>query len=412
MALTYTLSGSAFTDSQYGTAANATAVKTLVNQVVDRRYHKQVLKKSLFTKRGLIGPDAYAEGMTEGTAPGYPVIRKQQLQAESGDVIKMGLLRKLTSDHKTGGKVLDAQLVDGESTYDFYNLKVSIERWREGVYGFGGMSVQRNPYANTIKGIQEEVLQNWNAEIYDTSLLYALWCGWSPNLLRAHGTTNCDPAPNPNTLFGNDTTLSTSRTQADLVGTGEDDVKAQTFDIGYTYFTQSDMDPVMIDGQAYVIALISPRARMFLLRDADFRNAQLHAGVRGLDNPLFKSADFVYGNCLIMTYDKIRSILNGYNPNSNTVGSSQITEAAYTGIGGGVTSANLHQTMFLGANAVAVAEGSFRLVDRKEDDYGNVIGTGIDMIFGARRADWAGEASGSSNQSSLVIVNTLVGSTA
>ena len=81
-----------------------------------------------------------------------------------------------------------------------------------------------------------------------------------------------------------------------------------------------------------------------------------------------------------------------------------------TGIGGGVAYTKLHQTQFLGANAVAAAEGRMGLVDRKEDDYGNVIGTGIDMIFGSRRADWASEdATATANQSSLMIVNTLVG---
>lgn len=408
MALTYTLSGSAFTDSQYGTAANATAVQAIVREVVDREFHKQVLKKQVFSVRGLIGPDTFSEGDTTSTAPGFPIIRKEQLNTESGDVIKMGLLRALSSDHKTGGKVLNAQLVDGESTYDFYNLKVSIERWREGVYGFGGMSHQRNPFTTGIKGVQETVLQDWAAGIQDTSILYAQWCGWSPNLLRAHGHTNCPPTANANTLFGNDETFDTTRTQADLTGAAADNISALTLEIGAAYCQQNDFDPVMINGGAYWVVLVSPKGKLKLMRDDDYRQAMLHAQNRGDDNPLFKAADAIYANCVVMTYDKVRSILGGLNPASSTVGSSQITEVAYTGIGGGVTASQLHQTLFLGANATALAMGMTKLVDRKEDDYGNILGTAVDQIFGARRADWAPESGTAVNQSGLVIVNTVI----
>jgi hypothetical protein len=408
MALTYTLSGSAFTDSQYGSAANATAVKMLVKEVVDERFHKQVLKKQIFATRGLIGPDGYREGDTTQTAPGFPIIRKEQLNSSSGDVIKMGLLRKLTADHKTGGKVLNAQLVDAEGTYDFYNNRVSIERWRHGVYGFGGMSVQRNPYATPIKGIQETVLQDWAADIKDTSILYAQWCGWSPNLLRAHGHTNCAPTANVNTLFGNDVTLDTARTIANISGSNSDNVSGLTLEIGSTYMQQNDFDPVMVDGQPYWVALVSPKGRLCLQRDEAFREAMQLARERGKDNPLFRWADAIYADCVVFSYDKIRSILGGLNPAGSTVGSSEITEASYTGIGDGVTAAQLHQTMFLGANATAFALGMTSIVDRKEDDYGNIIGTGVDMIFGAKRCDWAPESGSAVNQSGLVIVNTVL----
>ena len=224
MALTYTLSGNAFADSLFGTATASTALKTLVPQVVDRRYHKTVLDKSFFTRAGIVGPDSYTEGGVMGTAPGFPVVRKTELNAQPGDVIKMGLLRKLTANYLTGGKVANLQLVDNETVYDFYSLKVSIERWRQGVYGFGGMSVQRNPYATPLKGIQQEVLADWTAEMQDTALLYALFTGWSPHLMRAHGVTNCHPTWNPNTLYGNDVTLTTTRTVADLSGAGDDNV--------------------------------------------------------------------------------------------------------------------------------------------------------------------------------------------
>ena len=41
-------------------------------------------------------------------------------------------------------------------------------------------------------------------------------------------------------------------------------------------------------------------------------------------------------------------------------------------------------------------------------DYGNIIGTDVDMIFGAQRLDWSPESGSAVNQSSCVVVNTLV----
>ena len=112
---------------------------------------------------------------------------------------------------------------------------------------------------------------------------------------------------------------------------------------------------------------------------------------------------------MIYRYDKIRTILGGYNPAGLTVGSNEITEASYTGIGGGVAAANLHQTLFLGANAVALAEGSFKTsLVRAENDYGNIIGRATDMIFGARRVKFVKEdASTYTEQGMVKIVNTI-----
>ena len=119
----------------------------------------------------------------------------------------------------------------------------------------------------------------------------------------------------------------------------------------------------------------------------------------------------MYNNHIIITYDKIRSVLAGHNPDGTiTVTSNTIAaEADYSSIGGGVSAANLHQTLILGANAIAMADVSSSIVDRKEDDYGNFIGSGVDMIFGARRGDFACEDATVANQSSLRIVNSLVG---
>jgi hypothetical protein len=113
---------------------------------------------------------------------------------------------------------------------------------------------------------------------------------------------------------------------------------------------------------------------------------------------------------LIYTYDKVRTILGGNNPASLTVGSNEITEAAYTGIGGSVTSAQLHQTLFFGANAVALAEGQFSTnLVRSEDDYRHIIGRATSNIFGARRVRFTKEDTTTNTEQAIVkVVNTLI----
>ena len=49
MTLTYTAPGFVFVDSQWGTAT-AGSVQNLVNQVIDKKYHKQVQKKLFLIK--------------------------------------------------------------------------------------------------------------------------------------------------------------------------------------------------------------------------------------------------------------------------------------------------------------------------------------------------------------------------
>lgn len=405
-----------FVDSQFGTATTAN-VKNLVNQVIDRKYHKQVQKKLFFATAGMIGPDQYGgDGPLSvyETRPGYPVIRKTDLSVVSGDTVKVGLRKNLSFAVSTG-KVANAQLVDTEVGFDFDDIRVKVEQWRQGVMTVGGINAQRNPY-ESFEEIEMGLLSDWAAQMEDTGILYALHYGFAPHILRQYGTTNCPPTEHANILYGNDTSLGAAGlTIGSLSGTGADNVKAVTFELADAYLRQSDINPVMVEGEPYWVSLVSPKVWSSLMRDSDFRQAFQYARERGIDNPLFKNGNaIVYSNCIIYRYDKIRSILAGKNPAGLTVAGppGAITEADYTGIGGGVTASQLHATYFLGADAVALAEGQFKLAGRirSENDYQNVIGRAIDSIWGAQRMDFVapGGASVDTNQSSVKILNTVI----
>jgi hypothetical protein len=414
VAISYATSPYSFVDSQFGSAAaGGTGIKVNVPVITDIKYHRKVQAKTWWKLKGMIGSDTYSEGGPESTAPGLPVIRKTDFAAKKGDTVIMHQRTNLATTNNVG-KVGGFQIVDAEVGWDLNYQKVKIEQWRQAVRTNAGMNEQRSPFSESFVETEMDLLSDWTAQVEDNGITYALHYGYAPHLFRQYGTSNLDPSPNVNTLFGNDLTMTTSRTIADLVG-ASDNLSALSIEIGENYMKENNFDPIMVGGDAYFVVLVSPRGKRFLMSDDRFRNAMLYARERGISNPLFQSDALLYSNCLIFEYDKIRSLLGGYNPNGLTVANagatnSAITEAVYTGIGGGVTYDQLHQTQFLGANAIALAEGPMKMAERTETDYGIIVGRAADNIWGAQRMDWLDAAGANpANQSSLTMVNTLIG---
>jgi hypothetical protein len=415
MAISYASNVFAFVDSQYGTAAaGGTGVKKQVPVIVDLKYHRKVQTKTWWKQNGMIAEDTFSEGNSEQTKAGTPVIRKTDFSVKKGDTITMSQRTNLAITNNTG-KVGSNQIVDSEVGWDFNYKDVKIDRWRQAVRTDGGMNEQRNPFSETFVETELDLLSDWTAQVEDSGILAALHYGHAYHLMRNYGTTNLDPSPNVNTLFGNDDSMSTSRTIADLLGDGSDNPKGNTLAIGYNYCVENNFDPIAVGGEKFFVALVSPRFLRLLRKDPEVRDALQYARERGIDNPLFKAPGaLLYENVLVFSYDKVRSVINGYNPNGLTVANAgasnaTITEAVYTGIGGGLSSSQITHSYFLGANAIALAEGQMKMGQRTEDDYQNIIGRDADNIWGAQRMDWLDAAGANpANQSSLVIVNSLV----
>lgn len=403
-----------YVDSQFGTAATSTGIKVNVPIITDIKYHKKVQVKTYWKQKGLIGPDTYMEGNYEATNPGYPVIRKTDFQGKKGDTIKMHQRTNLAITPNVG-RVGNNQIVNNEVGWDMNYKLAKIEQWRQAVLTVGAMNEQRNPIDEPFTVTEDDLLADWTAQVEDTGILSALHYGWSYHLYRQYGTTNITVTAVSNTIFGNDETLDTTRTIANLDGSGADNPTVTTIELAEEYMKENFFDPVKVAGDDYWVGVVSAKFIRYLRKNGDFRNAFQFARERGIDNPLFKNANaWLYSNCLLLEYEKIRTVLGGNNPAGLTVSNagannSSVTEAVYTGIGGGVAATKLHQAYFLGANAVALAEGRMRMADRKEDDYGQFIGRDADNIWGAMRLDWL-DATGTfnNNQSALCIVNTLV----
>lgn len=413
MAISYATSPFSYVDSQFGTAATSTGIKVNIPIITDIKYHRRVQTKTFFKQKGLIGSDTFSEGNSETTSPGLPIVRKTDFQGKKGDTIVMHQRTNLAITPNVG-KVGGFQMVDAEVGWDLNYKKVKIEQWRQGVRTDAGMNEQRSPFSESFVETEMDLLSDWTAQVEDSGIISALHYGHSYHLLRQYGVTNCPISATVNDIYGNDDSLDVTRTVSDLLGTGADNLKGKSIELGSLFCQQNNFDPVSIGGEAYFIYLCSPRGMHFLFRDVEFREAMQYARERGIDNPLFKSDAILYSNVLIFKYDKLRSVIGGNNPAGLTVANegatnSAITEAVYTGIGGGVTAGNLHQGYFLGANAIALAEGRMRMGERTENDYGQIIGRAADNIWGAQRLDWYDQtATLSNNQSALLMVNTLV----
>jgi len=412
--ISYASSPFSFVDSQFGSAATSTGIKVNIPVLVDKQYHRRVQTKVWWAKNGMIGSDTFSEGNAEVTSTGLPVVRKTDFTVNKGDTLTMHQRTNLAITPNTG-IVGGSQLVDAEVGWDLNYKKVKIDQWRQGVRTDGGMNTQRSPFSETFEETEVDLLSDWTSQVQDSGITAAMHYGHSYHLLRKFGHTNLPPTKLANTLYGNDSTFDTTRTIADLAGNGQDNVKGLTFELGENYFKENNFDMVSVGGEKFCVVLISPRAKLILFRDPEFRDALQYARERGIDNPLFKSPGaMVYSNCIIFEYDKIRSVIGGNNPAGLTVSNegaanSSITEAVYTGIGGNVPASKLHATYFLGANAIALCEGRMRMAERTENDYGQIIGRAADNIWGSQRLDWLDQTgSFSNNQSMLQIVNTLV----
>ena len=428
MAITYASSTINFVNSLSGSAANK-SIKSLVPIVHDRIYHKQVQDKIFWRSRGLIGDDAFSEGGVTQTLAGFPVIRKTELNRTPGDHIVMGQLRNLVIDvfNKTGvggGVTGSTQLVDKERDWDFYHKKVQIECHRDAVRTDKLMNAQRNPY-KSLEEIEVELLSDGWAQMIDKSIFFALHWGQSPHFFRQLSTEAAvDPYDlvatpsaevkarlNPNFLVGHDTTMTTYATSAlaqTQMNTSDTDfatwrannkLSPTTFEIMSAYARKNNWDLVNVDGRQYIVAIISPQAELQLRTNSDFRQSARDALLRGMDNWIFKKADYVFADCLIYVHNAINDIVGANRADvlsgDAVGGDSNIIELDVTEFvddASATVAGKICQIPFFGANAIALAESDMRMKSRIEDDYGKILGRGVEHIYNCTRMDWFSEA--------------------
>ncbi|MCC2654010.1 MAG: hypothetical protein K0Q60_4176, partial [Microvirga sp.] len=121
-------------------------------------------------------------------------------------------------------------------------------------------------------------------------------------------------------------------------------------------------------GREWFVAFVGSNSFRDLANDAAIQNANLYARPRegnGMDrNPLFQDGDLVYRGIIIREIPEIDTY---YTIPSGTYGA--VTQVA--------------PIFICGQNALAFAWGQMpRPTERKEDDYGFLIGRGVEMVYG------------------------------
>lgn len=367
-----------------------------VKKVWDSLLHEAVVNKSAF--KGLIGRDKGGEGALESETVNSPIVEKTQLSKESGDQITMNLVASgiTAATEYNGGKSGSTQLVDAEDSLSVYNTKVKIAHQRFGVEIDGKMTQQRLPF-DVVNAAKANLSQKM-ASFQDSGLFFAIYSGYSPNVLRELGTTAADPTDHPNRIFGKGQSAITGVTANDVVDT-------DLLDILRVFWELRNINPIRVDGEPYALFYVSPYGGRTLRRDSLWQDANINGMSRGDKNPVFQNALGIWGGIVVKESNKV-STAKDYN--GLTVSNDAITLSAAT-MGSGITATDVYMNVLLGANAVARAYGmKSYLVRRKEDDYENIMGFGGGFIYGDKRADWAlSQDSGSDgsivNQSSAVV---------
>jgi hypothetical protein len=158
--------------------------------------------------------------------------------------------------------------------------------------------------------------------------------------------------------------------------------RARRANPGITPFRQTERS-----GREYFVLFVGSNAFRDLAADPVIVQANTNARPRedgGMDeNPLFQDGDLLYRGVIIREIPEIDTLLT-------------ITAA-------GTAGANVVPCFMCGQNALAVIYGQMpKPTERKEDDYGMLIGRGVEMVYGVAKIARANPTSGALTQWGVV----------
>jgi len=381
----------------------------LTRKIWDKILHQRVQNK-IFFKR-FIGADSGHEGNIYDTTTAMPIVLKNDLERQPGDLITMQLINNIANDPGTSGVTGTEVLGGNEEELSFGYLKVPIDLFRKAVLIKGMMSFQRTPIALMNEAISQ--LSDSGAQVIDNNIFKTFYSGSSYNLYRSLGLTSVPPKNHPNIIFGsiNNTTLSQLTSTMNFTTSLLEDLRV--------YVQVNNLNPVMVDGEPYFPVIIHPSQGKSLRESNGWLQAMQWAWERGKQNPIFQGSIGVYAGFIFFESNKIETVKNyakiTVSGTPATVSESTATTftgtdpdgARFNGLDASVTQSRIHGAIVLGAHSVGWAYGrQWEQVRRKEDDYEELFGTGIRSIFGMKRADWTDVDAGTVYNQSSVIVYT------
>lgn len=252
---------------------------------------------------------------------GMPVIRKDDLSKQPGDVIHINTLKNLTGAGVTGGSTLQGNeealsMAQTDLTVDWFRHAVAIDKRSKGRINFDFILQAAQP------------------------------------LLSRHVAAKMD-----NAIFTEFGTATTALFAGDATDTAtldaSDKLSTTTLDKLKTYMVDNLAMPVSgMDGEEYFIVVIHPYDAYNLRQDTTWIAAQRDANVRGSNNPLFTGAMGVYNGMIIRVS---KGVSNGSSKS---------------------------KCICFGGESIFRGYGQMPTFTSQVTDYGFKIGVGMEAVYG------------------------------
>lgn len=272
---------------------------------------------------------------------------KKDLTAGSGDKLTFGIRLRAPMN-----PIVDGRLKGNEQRLSTYDDSVLLHSYKIGYADDGALSRHRAAY-----DIYEEMLMalKENAvEVIEKLMFDAMF---------AAGHTNI--------IYGGDATSVGTLEAGDKLTPA---MLAKLYTLGLTGSHRSfpPLRPLKIAGSSYFVLLAHPDVVFDLSQDSTMQQANREARERGASNPLFREAELVYRNIIVMSNERVPIFTNG--------GAGAI---AYS------------NCMLLGAQALIQADGMPAKIVENRDDYDDLIGLGWHLIAGWKRPTFNSVVNGS-----------------
>jgi N4-gp56 family major capsid protein len=245
---------------------------------------------------------AQAEHMTfwhrfEGPPGGtMPIVRRDELENDPGDVIKIDVVLALTGAGQTG----DTTLLEGnEEKLVLRQASVTVESLQHAVrWGKKANALNVHNLRTTSLG----QLRKWLAGKLDTMIFTEVSGGSGASIAEASLPTSMKFFAGTATSIG---TVADSDAAGRLKLNDISDIKALAK-------TNTKIEPIRVDDGLEVYGLVLHEyAALALKKDTQWQQAQREAQLRGGDNPLFTGALGMWDNVILYTSPRVRTANDG-----------------------------------------------------------------------------------------------------
>jgi N4-gp56 family major capsid protein len=256
---------------------------------------------------------------------------KKELTKSKGDKITFGLRMRLTGSGQSSSTGIT--LEGNEEALTFYDFAVSLTERGNAVKAGSTLDLQRPAF--DLRTEMKDALKEWIDERIEKLCVTAAIT--SPTSNRVVDKT----------LTGN--MLSSYISQAKRVA----------------QLATPKIRPIKIEGGEYYVMLAHPYVTKALKAETAWKNAQYYSNIRGKKNPIFSGVMGLWDGVLVYEYDR--------------------SDLLYD------TSLNYAISPLLGAQALAVAWGSYPSWNEKLFDYDTIPGVGTKLLNGVEKTKFNDE---------------------